>query len=170
VLTGWSCGLLAAHIARSLLQVEWFLDAEEPCVTSIDAVTYYAALRDTDSPSSSLNVGVRQRSQQTADLGANELARLTTASLDALRARLPNESSDRRLTLFGRAMLLDQYLITRTVELCVHLDDLVESTDVSIKLPSTAIDIANETLIRVARRRHGDIAILRALTRSERDS
>jgi len=170
VLAGWSCGLLIAHIARSLLQVEWFLDAEEPSTAGIDAVTYYAALRDTDSPTSSLNVGVRQRSQETADLGATELARLTTASLLALRARLPDEPSDRRLTSFGRPMLLDQYLTTRTIELCVHLDDLAESTGIPIELPLTAIDIANETLVRVARRRHGGIAILRALTRSERDS
>ena len=42
MLTGWSNGLLAAHLVRSILQVEWFLDGPEPGEPMIDAVEYYA--------------------------------------------------------------------------------------------------------------------------------
>jgi hypothetical protein len=68
-------------------------------------------------------------------------------------------------------MTLDEYLRTRVVELVIHGDDLASS--VGLAFGPVASDLATtaiSTLVEVARVRHGDMAVLRALTRRERDS
>ena len=67
-------------------------------------------------------------------------------------------------------MLLDDYLITRLLEVVVHTDDLAVSLGIEppdFPRPATAAVI--DCLLEVARRRHGDIAVVRAFTRRERD-
>ena len=67
-------------------------------------------------------------------------------------------------------LILDDYLVTRLIELVVHGDDLAASLAVTpppLNAPATGLVIA--TLVEVARIRHGDPAVLRALTRRERD-
>src|SRR5438309_1811510 len=55
-------------------------------------------------------------------------------------------------------------------QMTVHADDLAVSVGVEPpRLPFLATTIAIETLVAVARHRHGDIAVLRALARRERD-
>ncbi|MDQ3879299.1 MAG: hypothetical protein M3290_13275, partial [Actinomycetota bacterium] len=54
--------------------------------------------------------------------------------------------------------------------LLVHTDDLAVSIGVPTPEPRPeAADAAIANLVSVARRRHGDTAVLRALTRRERD-
>jgi hypothetical protein len=66
---------------------------------------------------------------------------------------------------------LDDYLATRLVELCVHTDDLAASLELPApQLPEPATAAAICTLVDVARIRHGDAAVLRALARRERDA
>ena len=65
--------------------------------------------------------------------------------------------------------MLDEYLRTRLVELTVHIDDLAISVDVAPSVPAEAYAAAMDVLVAVGRRRHGDLAVLRALTRRERD-
>ncbi len=170
VLEGWSCGLVAGHVARSVLQVEWFLDADEPSVPTVTAVDYYAALTGVRDAGSALNTGVRARSEEMAALGWSGLLTETTASLDRLDARLPVEPPTRCVEAFGRPMLLDQYLRTRTVELSIHGDDLALSLGVDGVIPDACIEAAASVLEDVAFRRHGALAVLRALARRERDA
>jgi hypothetical protein len=66
-------------------------------------------------------------------------------------------------------MRLDDYLETRLVELVVHDDDLATSVDVPTELPGEALELAIDHLVAVARFRHGDLAVVRALARRERD-
>jgi hypothetical protein len=66
--------------------------------------------------------------------------------------------------------VLDEYLRTRLVELTVHIDDLALSLDVDPPVvPSAAYEVAIGVLVEVGRRRTSDLAVLRALTRRERD-
>ena len=68
-------------------------------------------------------------------------------------------------------MTLDDYLVTRLIELVVHTDDLAVSLDVAAPpIPAAATGLVITTLVEVARIRHGDTAVLRALTRRERDA
>ncbi|MFE7764704.1 hypothetical protein [Streptomyces sp. NPDC057438] len=69
VLPGLSVGGLAGHLARSVLQVEWFLDGPVVGAEPVSPVHYYARLLGTSVPDSALNVGVRDEAGQTAVLG-----------------------------------------------------------------------------------------------------
>src|SRR5207249_11886393 len=88
-----------------------------------------------------------------------------------LTDRLAAEAEERQMRLpMGSVIRLDDYLATRLVELTVHADDLAVSVGVEPpRLPFLATTIAIETLVAVARHRHGDIAVLRALARRARD-
>jgi hypothetical protein len=57
------------------------------------------------------------------------------------------------------------------VELVVHADDLAASVGVEPTPPQPAATaVAIDVLVGVARVRHGDMAVLRALARRERDT
>jgi hypothetical protein len=66
-------------------------------------------------------------------------------------------------------MDFQSYLVTRVVELLVHGDDLATSVGISsVAPPAAAATLAIELLVDAARSIHGDLAVLRSLTRSER--
>ena len=169
-LRGFAVSGLAGHLARAILQVEWYLDAELPDAQLINASQYYAGLTGLDRPDSELNVGIRHRGEETASGGPDALARQTEAALARLRVRLPAEPSDRRVgAALGWVLLLDEYLKTRVVEMTVHIDDLASSVGLPPpELPAEAYDVAIDTLVGVATLRHGHLAVLRALSRRER--
>ncbi|MFI8392596.1 maleylpyruvate isomerase N-terminal domain-containing protein [Streptomyces sp. NPDC085540] len=172
VLPGMSVGGLAGHLARSVLQVEWFLDGQVVGAEPVSPVRYYARLADTSLPDSALNVGVRARSEETAAAGSAVVAEQARAAWVRLTQRLGMESADRRVAVLhrpGEEMLLDGYLQTRCVELAVHLDDLARSVDARCRVPDAALAIAVDVLVAAARDRHGDQAVLYALARRERD-
>ena len=81
VLPEFNVGALAGHLARSTLQVEMFLDAEEPTDEPITAVDYYARLVGVRDRDSELNVGVRARSEEIAALGHDGLVAAVTDTL-----------------------------------------------------------------------------------------
>ncbi|SBU97862.1 Mycothiol maleylpyruvate isomerase N-terminal domain-containing protein [Streptomyces sp. Ncost-T6T-1] len=172
VLPGMSVGGLAGHLARSVLQVEWFLDGEVTGAEPVTPAHYYARLTGTTAPGSALNVGVRARSEETAAAGPEAVADEARAAWQRLSARLTGEPADRRVAVLhrpGEEMLLDGYLRTRCVELAVHLEDLALSVGVGVPAPGAALAVAIDVLVAAARERHGDQAVLHALTRRERD-
>jgi Mycothiol maleylpyruvate isomerase N-terminal domain len=172
VLTGMSVGALAGHLARSVLQVEWFLDGRVLGVEPVSPVRYYARLVDASKPDSGLNVGVRARSEETAAPGPAVVAEQARMAWERLARRLGEEPADRRVAILhrpGEEMLLDGYLETRCVELAVHLDDLALSVGDQCQVPDAALAIAVDVLVAAARNRHGDQAVLHALARRERD-
>lgn len=170
VLPEFDVSALAGHLARSTLQVEWFLDDEEPTDAPITAVEYYAALQGLHDRGSELNVGVRARGAEVAMGGADRLVTTVRDALDRLTRRLPREPGRRQLTALGRTLRLDEYLRTRLVELTVHIDDLALSVRVQPpSLPGDAYAIAVSTLVDVGRSKYGDLEVLHALTRRERD-
>ena len=67
------------------------------------------------------------------------------------------------------SLRLDDFLLTRLVELSVHLDDLATSLGVPGPALSDAVTVpVRHLLVDLAAERHGDVAVLRALSRSER--
>ena len=169
VLDGWHCGLVAAHVARSVLQVEWFLDADEPPDPTVTAVSYYSGLTGIRDSASALNIGVRARSEETAALGWTGLVDEVTACAERISVRLSTEPATRCVTAFGRPMLLDEYLPTRLVEMSVHGDDLALSLGIENPIPASCMEVAVAVLEAVALATHGPLAVLRALARRERD-
>jgi Mycothiol maleylpyruvate isomerase N-terminal domain len=169
-LADFTVGGLAGHLARSTCQVEWFLDADEPTGEPITAVEYYARLQGVGDPASELNLGVRARGDEVGASGPAAVIVLVRDTIDRLMHRLPNEPDTRLVSAFGRTLRLDEYLRTRLVELTVHIDDLAVSVGVQPpQVPAEAYARAIATLVAVGRHKYGDLEVLHALTRRERD-
>ncbi len=162
---------LAGHLARAIFQVETYLESPTPGLPPIDAATYFAQLGDTSDITSSLNMSVRERGEAAAERGPERLSAVVRLRLETVRSLLATEPEDRRIPVFGGdVMLLDEYLKTRLVELVVHSEDLALSVGAGVGLPIDAVTIATDVMVATARRRHGDMAVLRAMTRRERDT
>jgi hypothetical protein len=164
---------LAGHlIGRTVAAVLEYLDRDEPPTGGLlDASAYYAAVLTTDIDDD-LNRGVRARGEAASAAGREGLLASADDALAVLASRLPGEREDRRVEVVaGLALTLDQYLVTRLVELLVHTDDLASSVGVSTPEPDPeAADLVIACLTDLARLRHGDVAVLRALGRRERDT
>lgn len=179
VLDGMTVGDLAGHLGRSVTLVEEFLDAAEPPPGEVvDAGRYFAGVDGLTDAGSEVNAGIRERSRQAAAGGPDAVAGRVRSCLDGLAARLGDVPAQRRVVAFGgRTITLDEFLRTRLVELCLHVEDLelsvgpgpgADAADVA-DLPDDALAEAVDVLVAAARTRHGDAAVLRALARRERD-
>jgi hypothetical protein len=96
----------------------------------------------------------------------------TREALALLRHRFEIEGAHRRVAVThrpGEELLLDEYLATHVVELSVHIEDLSLSVGSTAEAPLAAVTRAVDVLVAVARERHGDRAVLHALSCRERD-
>jgi hypothetical protein len=162
-------GALVAHLARAVTNVERSLEAPEPppVAAVISAAAYFAAVGpDLDSR---INVRVRATSAEEALVGHRAVLGGMDRGLDRLRTRLEDEPESRLVTVRdGDVLRLDDYLATRIIELALHTDDLCVSVGRETpKLPG--IGVAIQALVDIAAHRHGQLAVLRALARRERD-
>lgn len=170
VLSDFDTGALAGHLARAVLTVHWYLDMPEPDPPVITAGEYFAGHTSRD-PSAELNLQVRDRGAETAKGGWARLYLDVGRAVDHLADRLPNEPAEHRIPALGKALLLDEYLKTRLVEMVFHGDDLARSLELAApSLPPEATRIAIQVLVDTARVRHGDRAVLNALARRELDT
>ncbi|PZR77611.1 MAG: hypothetical protein DLM65_15330 [Candidatus Aeolococcus gillhamiae] len=163
-------GELAAHLARAVITVQTYLrnpvsKTEEP----MSAVSYYAAMEGLSDVASPLNAGVRKRAAEGARAGCRDVIESFDGSLAELHHALTTEPDDRLVEMIGNRVLpLDECLLSRVLELTVHTDDLW----VSIGRPTPALTGMQPTirlLVDIAEMRHGELAVLRALSRRERD-
>ena len=164
---------LAGHLLRGATSVDAYLDRPRPPAGSaaISAAAYYAdALSDPD-VTGEVHAAIRARGEEAAAAGPTVVAAEWDAAAERLPSRLAAEPPNRLVRVFrDHVLTLDAYLCTRLVEVCVHVDDLATSLDVAPPvLPEAASGFAVSTLVEVARLRHGDTAVLRALARRERD-
>jgi Mycothiol maleylpyruvate isomerase N-terminal domain len=172
VLADFSVRGLAGHLCRCVIAPLEYLEAEEPRDESpIDGVDYFTAAVPTSDVNAEVNVDVRDRGEQISAGGHAATVALFDAAHRKLEPMLAVESPARLVRVFaGLVMRLDDYLETRIVEALVHTEDLALSIGMPAPAPpQDALDIAIEHLVGVARRRHGDVAIVSALTRRERD-
>ena len=69
----------------------------------------------------------------------------------------------------GWSLLVEDFLLTRMLEIVVHTDDLAASIGGEpAGLPEGATDPVLALLLAMAREQYGDQAVLRALARNER--
>jgi hypothetical protein len=164
-------GALVAHLVDQVTQVPPVLDAPvvDPCVGLGE---HWARSTWTDGDvESDVNTYIRRTASEAAAPGAAALIAEAGGALAELRRRLPAEPDDRVIQLpWGPwALSLDDYLTTRLLELAVHGDDLAVSLGCpSPALPPGCLDSALQALCRMAARRHGATAVIRALSRRER--
>lgn len=165
-------GGLACHLGRQVSGAPELLAAEPRDDDPISLTDHYvrsawvgAELDD------EVNVGVRRRSELDAEAGPAALVAGVNDALATLRDALPAQPTDRVVHLpWGPwSLSLDDYLVTRMMEIAVHSDDLAVSVGIPTpSLPASVLDLVLAILTRVAVHRHGQTAVLRALSRSER--
>ena len=163
---------LAGHLARQVVAVPRVLGqpvTAGPPATLLehyDRVPWVGASLDDEA-----NSEIRRGGEDEAADGAAALAARIGVAIEALRTALPAEPADRVVhpSWVSWTLSLDDFLVTRMMEIAVHSDDLAQSAGVATPaLPPAVLDPVFALLTRLAVRRHGPTALLRALSRSER--
>ncbi|MGH3735813.1 MAG: maleylpyruvate isomerase N-terminal domain-containing protein [Micromonosporaceae bacterium] len=159
---------LAGHLSRGLTQVEKITG--EPPATGVPIAlldNFWWLDQPRDHPDM---VAVRDRGETTASGGPSALAETAAACLSRLRVTLPAEPPERVIELRDMwCLTLDDFLMTRLLELVVHLDDLAVSVDLPTPdVPAEASAAVIDLLARMATARHGPYPVIRAFSRRER--
>jgi Mycothiol maleylpyruvate isomerase N-terminal domain len=165
-------GGLAGHLASQIFLVGQAIGEPPAGHAPIPLLEHYARVSWVGAPlDSQVNAGIRSRGEGLGSEGAVALAERAGAALAQQQAALPGLACDQAVFMpwVGWALTLDDLLTTRTMELAVHLDDLAVSVGLATPaLPDAAFDPVLTLLARLAARRHGQAALLRALARAER--
>ncbi|MFG1995831.1 maleylpyruvate isomerase N-terminal domain-containing protein [Actinoplanes sp. NPDC048988] len=169
-LTGYSCGGVARHLANQITYTVTYL-AAPPGDAAIPVLDHFTG-NDwlTSGPDSADNVDIRNRSEQAAAATtAGELADHVDAAITELRTAVPAQPAGRVIDLGEWGLTVDDFLLTRVMELVVHADDLAVSLGLPTPpMPAAATEATIELLGRIAAWRHGPLNVIRALSRRER--
>ena len=170
VLENFSIKGLAGHLVRAVQGAVGYLAQDVPeGAQPIPAPDYYATVLRSLGESGNKEVIVR--GEENARGGPAALVAAYEQALVDLERALGSEPSDRLVRVFMDVILrYDDYLPSRMCELLIHADDLAVSLGIDPPPPEEALDIAIGHLVDVARRVHGDRAVLIALSRRERDT
>ena len=163
---------LAGHLAYQIFSVSAALDEPASQQPPIALLEHYTRAAWLGAPlDAEVNTGIRSRGEDIGREGAQPLAKRAGAALAEQQARLAERPGSQPVFLpqTGWALSLGDFLTTRTMELAVHMDDLAVSVGLPAReLPDAAFDPVLVLLARLAARRHGQTALLRALARAER--
>jgi hypothetical protein len=170
VLKEFSVRGLAGHLGSQVFYVSRLLEAEAPDMEPLSVVEFYARADafhvDVDAE---INVRIRQGGETAAAGGAKALAGEVESAVAQQHAALSAAPTDRVVSFAARPLLLDDFLLTRMMEIVVHSDDLALSADITTPtLPPHVFEPVLDLLSRLAVIRHGQSAVLRALSRAER--
>lgn len=168
----WTVGGLAAHLAGQVLTVQRLLELPETEQQPITLDEHYGRAAwvgaAVDDP---VNAGIREGGEREAAAGPQAVLAGVTRAREAVVPLLRDQPSDRVVLIpwQGWALLLDDFLTTRMMEIVVHSDDLAASVGVEAPAqPREVLDPVLGLLTRLAVRRHGQSAVVAALARSER--
>jgi Mycothiol maleylpyruvate isomerase N-terminal domain len=171
-LTGFTIGGLAEHLGSQVLFVSQALHRTAPTGAPVSLLGHYSRVTwigaDVDAD---VNAAIRKVGEDAAGEGPAALVSRTRAAFTELCDRLPKEPADRTVAppSGGWGLWLDDFLVTRMMEIAVHSDDLAVSAGIATPpLPDAVLDPVFALLTALSIRRHGATALLRALTRSER--
>jgi hypothetical protein len=169
---GMSVGGLAHHLVSQIGNTVTLVGAEPSTQAPIALLEHYAraswvrADHDDD-----VNVGIRAGSDAEAASGPAALVTLVDDLLDRLPAVLAARELDDPVLIpwQGWSLTLHDWLITRKMEIVVHSDDLAASVGLPTpEFPDEVLGPVLDLLTRVAVRRHGQAALVRALSRPQR--
>ena len=168
----FSVGGLAGHLAYQILAVPQTLTGPVPQEQTISLLEHYGRVQWIGAGlDDEINLRIRHGGEGAAAGGPAALAARVDSAVKELTDGLAS-APDRpvRIPLWGPwSLMLDDLLTTRMMELAVHSDDLAVSVGIATPaLPPRAVDTVIDLLSRLAVRRHGATAVLRALSRAER--
>jgi hypothetical protein len=178
-LEGYSVGAIVTHVNAGVGWLGPLLDASvEPGLRPsprADLLAFFHGLKvgPDGADRNPVHDSLRDRSERAARHGWESNRDKFHGLAERLAARLDGESGDRLLDLRPAepvVVRLGDFLPTRVLELVVHGDDLAASVGIEAPPPSAAAAVAIELMVDVARAAHGDLAVIRALSRRERAS
>ncbi|GAA3825458.1 hypothetical protein GCM10022403_068570 [Streptomyces coacervatus] len=174
VLKDFSVHGLAGHMFWQELALPGMLAAPLPQEPVVSLRAYYLEKviwldAGADAP---VSARIRQGGEATAADGHTALHARVREALERLRAEIPSAPTARpvRVPSWGDWSLeLDDFLLTRLLELVVHADDLACSVGLPTpEFPERVTAPVVELLARLAVRRHGAVDVVRGLARVER--
>jgi hypothetical protein len=171
-LPGFTVGGLAEHLANQVFSTAKAIAEPSSNEEQVSLLEHYArATWVRTGRDSEVNVAIRDSGEGQAAEGPEAfVARLRASLADVVRT-LPEIPADHRVRPPAGpwSLVLDDFLLTRMMELAVHSDDLAASVDLPTPaLPDSVHDPVLALLFSLAVGRHGATAILRALSRTER--
>ena len=176
-LSQWTVGGIAGHAYLACRIARRSLDAPLPVGLAVESPSAGGLSRMRIDLASELEAEnhrtIRGDGEHVARRGPAAVAAKFRDLIAALESRLEVEPADRRVPAPSGevAYLLDDWLESRTIEMLVHADDLAVSVGLPpLVLPDAAAAVAIHGLVDIARHRVGDLAVLRALSRGERQS
>jgi hypothetical protein len=169
---------LAGHLVEcAAVRVINGLDAPAPTqVEPLSTTAFWVwglNLPGWDDHYSEVHVWLREAGQQQVAGGYRAFLEDFDRIIHVLTDRLQTAPDDRLLSILGGQVVtrLDEYLKSRVIECVVHIDDLAASAGLPTPImPGSAMRVTIYELIEIARAHRGDLAIVRALSRRERDS
>jgi hypothetical protein len=169
---GMTVGGLAHHLGDQAVLAVRLLEAGPAQEQAIALDEHYARAawvrEDLDGEA---NIAIRRGSDEQARDGQGPLQERVEAAVDRLPGVMESVVADMPVLIpwQGWALTAQDLLTTRMMEMLVHGDDLAASVGVETpEFPAEVVDRVLGLLTRVAVRRHGQTAVVRALSRPQR--
>jgi hypothetical protein len=168
---GMTVGGLAHHLLQQAANTVRLLEMDpiaEPPIGLFDH--YERAAWVTAGHDDDVNVSIRSGSDDVAAEGPDTVLEHAVGALDQLpaalaRHRVPDQV---RIPWQGWSLTTADFLVTRAMEIVVHSDDLAASVGLATpEFPDGAVREVLGLLTGVAVRRHGQVAVVRALSRPQ---
>jgi len=171
-LPGFTVGGLAEHLAGQVFSTARAIAEPSSNEEQISLLEHYSrAAWVRTGRDSEANVSIRDSGEGQAAEGPEAFVVRFRSSLAEVVRTLPGIPADHRVRPPAGpwSLTLDDFLMTRMMELAVHSDDLAASVDLPTPaLPDSVLDPVLALLFSLAVGRHGPGAMLRALSRTER--
>ncbi|WP_270888595.1 maleylpyruvate isomerase N-terminal domain-containing protein [Pedococcus sp. 5OH_020] len=169
---GMTVGGLANHLINQAVNTALLLGRPpqpEPPIALLDH--YHRAAWVSASPDDDVNVAIRDGDNARAEAGRDVVLARAREAIDRLPAALgaQREPDTVLIPWQGWALSTQDFLTTRMMEMVVHGDDLASS--VGLETPQYGEAVLGPVLgllTGVAVRRHGEAAVVRALSRPQR--
>ena len=169
---GMTVGGLAFHLASQVTNTVSLVDAPASDDEPIPLLEHYARAAWVHSGlDEQVNVGIREGSDAEAAAGPDALGALLDEQLDRLRGVLGAADPGAAVLIpwQGWSLTVHDWLVTREMEIVVHSDDLAASVGLPTpEFPESVVTPVLALLTSVAARRHGQAALVRALSRPQR--
>jgi hypothetical protein len=169
---GMTVGGLTHHLLGQIRHVAAFMQVPPTANPPIPLLEHYARAAWVSSPTDDeANTSIRDSGNDAAAAGPAAVLADIPSLLDLLPelVTVPRSPDTIHIPWQGWGLTTDDFFATRSMELVVHSDDLAASVGLPTPVfpESIAVEVA-ALLAGVAMRRHGQAAVIRALSRPQR--